>query len=96
MSKSISLNFKVLLVITLLPISASADMFTPSASCSKPYKPYEFTDKYQVDRFKSDVDSYKRCITDFVDEQNTASKKHLKAASDAIDEWNSYVRYELK
>ena len=96
MTKTTSLNIAVLLVTLALPIPASADRSTPSHSCSKPYKPYEFTDKYQVDSFKNDVERYKSCISDFVDEQNTASKKHLKAASEAIDEWNSYVRYELK
>ena len=45
---------KILLLTILLSFSAvsiNADMFTPSASCSKPYKPYEFTDQYQLDSF---------------------------------------------
>ncbi len=72
-----------------------ADMFTPSHSCSKPYKPYEFNDQYELDRFWSDVESYKQCIEDFVEEQNHAARKHKDAAEEAIDEWNNYVNYEL-
>tara|TARA_R110002050_G_scaffold294758_1_gene452876 strand:- start:1869 stop:2153 length:285 start_codon:yes stop_codon:yes gene_type:complete len=74
---------------------AWADMFTPSHSCSKPYKPYEFNDQYEIDNFRSEVESYKRCIEDFVEEQNDAAIKHQNAAEEAIDEWNSYVNYEL-
>ena len=88
---------RTLLVTTLLLTTAvaQADMFPPSASCHKPYKPYEFTSQYEVDSFKSDVDRYKRCISDFVSSQNDAVEVHQAAASAAIDEWNSYVRYEL-
>ncbi|AWB57588.1 hypothetical protein [Colwellia sp. Arc7-D] len=89
---------KSILISLLILICASpvlADMFTPSPSCSKPYKPYEFTEQYQVDSFNNDVQRYKRCIQDFVDEQNDAVRKHQQAADDAIDEWNSFVNLEL-
>ena len=72
-----------------------ADMFTPSHSCSKPYKPYEFNDQYELDRFRGEVESYKQCIENFVEEQNDAARKHQDAAEEAIDEWNNYVNYEL-
>ncbi len=89
---------KTLLLTILLSIGAvsiNADMFTPSASCSKPYKPYEFTDQYQLDSFNDDVRRYKICIMDFVEEQNNAIRNHQNAQSSAIDEWNSFVNYEL-
>jgi len=57
-----------------------ADMFTPSHSCLKPHKPYEFNDQYELDNFMSDVESYKKCIQDFVEEQNVAVRKHQDAA----------------
>lgn len=91
-------NKKSILISLLILICSStvlADMFTPSPSCSKPYKPYEFTEQYQVDSFNNDVQRYKRCILDFVDEQNDAVRKHQQAADDAIDEWNSFVSLEL-
>ncbi|GAB3317439.1 hypothetical protein [Haliea atlantica] len=72
-----------------------ADIFTPSHSCSKPYKPYQFNDQWELDNFNDEVQRYKRCITDFVDEQNEAAEQHQQAASDAIDEWNNFVNYEL-
>ena len=42
-----------------------------------------------------EVSTYKSCIEDFVDEQRRESKKHLNAADNAIDDWNSFVRLEL-
>ena len=89
---------KILLIpILFLGVTSviNADMFTPSHSCSKPYKPYEFTDQYQLDSFNDEVQRYKRCIMDFVEEQKSAVSNHQNAQSEAIDDWNRYVNYEL-
>lgn len=72
-----------------------ADSYEPSHSCSKPYKPYTFSDQWQVDSFKDDVERYKRCIKNFVEEQKNAVEVHQRAANTAIEEWNRYVRREL-
>lgn len=72
-----------------------ADSYTPSHSCIKPFKPYEFTDQWQLDRFRNDVATYKRCISDFADEQNEEAENHQEAAEEAIEEWNNYLRFEL-
>lgn len=72
-----------------------ADSYPPSYMCRKPIKPYKFTNKWEVELFNSDVQRYKRCISDFVDEQNEAVRSHEQAAQEAIDEWNRYVRNEL-
>lgn len=79
----------------IISIPLMADMFIPSPSCSKPYKPYEFNSQYEIDKFNDDVQRYKNCISDFVDEQNQAATKHQQAANDAIDEWNRFANYEL-
>lgn len=71
-------------------------MFTPSHSCSKPYKPYQFDSDWELRQFQDDVEDYKRCISDFVEEQEDAVRKHQEAAQEAIDEWNSFVNYELR
>jgi hypothetical protein len=64
--------------------------------CSKPYKPVQFNDEDEVEAFKRDVARYKACIDDFVAEQEEAIGQHRSAANDAIDEWNSYVKWELR
>ncbi|WP_351089697.1 hypothetical protein [Shewanella sp. S1-49-MNA-CIBAN-0167] len=88
-------NFIPLILVIFFSFPAFSDMFTPSPSCSKPYKPYEFTSQWQIDSFNDDVMRYKQCIADFVAEMNEASEKHLNAAEDAIEEWNQFVNYEL-
>ena len=63
--------------------SLKADYFSPSHSCSKPWD--------QSDRY--DVDNFKRCIEDFVDEMNDQASEHIEAANDAINDWNSFASY---
>jgi hypothetical protein len=88
----------VLVVLSLVPLASStqADMFTPSHSCSKPYKPYKFNSEWEIRQFQDDVEDYKQCISDFVEEQDDAVRKHQNAVQEAIDEWNSFVNYELR
>lgn len=81
--------------LVILSTSAVADMFRPSHSCVKPLKPFEFSSQFEVDHFNREVDYYRSCIDDFVDEQNRAAENHMKAAEDAIYEWNSFVDLEL-
>ncbi|CAK2846179.1 hypothetical protein CSB62_25795 [Vibrio splendidus] len=88
----------ILVAVALFSLTSSsvfADMFQPSHSCSKPYKPYQFNHQYEVDNFNEDVRRYKECINDFVEEQNDAVRKHSNAAEEAIDDWNNFVSYEL-
>jgi hypothetical protein len=83
------------IVISVASLSVFAEMFSPTSLCSKPYKPYEFNTQWELDSFNDDVDRYKSCISDFVEEQNEAAESHQQAANDAIEEWNSFVNYEL-
>lgn len=87
------LTLGVITITIALPVFA--DMFSPSHSCSKPYKPYEFNSQWELDNFNNDVENYKRCISNFIDEQNEETENHREAASGAIDEWNNYANYEL-
>lgn len=83
------------LIFALASGSVYADNYSPSHPCRKPIKPYRFTSNWEMEQFKNDVARYKQCISDFVDEQNEAVENHKRAAKNAIDEWNGYVRYEL-
>ncbi len=61
-----------------------ADMFTPSDSCSPPWNGKQAS--------QYEIDSFKRCIENFVDEMNDAASKHRNAANSAIRKWNSFAR----
>jgi hypothetical protein len=73
-----------------------ADDWTPSHHCVKPHKPYRFTSEYEIESFKSDVELYEMCIDAFVRDQKEAAKTHQDAAKRALDEWNTFVRFELR
>lgn len=83
------------LILTGIFFSAHADSYPPSPACSKPYKPYKFNNRFEVDSYSDDVDRYKRCIQDFVRTQNEQAQIHLDAAKGAVEQWNSFVRLEL-
>ncbi len=38
------------------------------------------------------IASYKSCIAEFIEEQTAEMKLHQKAAKDAAEEWNAFVR----
>ncbi|MBB6287652.1 LmbE family N-acetylglucosaminyl deacetylase [Pseudomonas sp. JAI120] len=82
----------LLLLGMLLSPLAFADTIEPSHDCSQPSVPYEFEDQNERDQFNAEVEEYKSCITDFVEEQQDAIRKHKSAADDAIEEWNSFAR----
>lgn len=82
-------------VVFILPSICLSDMFTPSPSCFKPSKPYQFNSQYEIDSFNEEVASYKRCITSFIEEQESGIENHQSAIEDAIQEWNFFVNLEL-
>ena len=86
----------VALVLVGIHSTSIADKWSPSMYCSKPTKPYQFTSEWDRSRFVREVEDYKRCIEDYIEEQKAAIKVHSKAAEDAVDEWNRFVNYELR
>ena len=94
MKKSSRIGLVSLLSFCLVPMLA-VDTFVSSPSCHKPYKPYDFTDQWQVDNFNSEVQHYKSCIEGFVDDQNSAIRRHEQAAEEAVEGRNRFVRNEL-
>jgi len=79
----------------IIPITSLADPYSDSPSCYRPSKPYEFTSQWEVDNFNDEVEAYKTCINDFIDEQRDGIEEHQEAINNAIDDWNNFVNYEL-
>jgi hypothetical protein len=82
------------LFLALLNSPIAADTGSPSHSCQKPkpYDPMEYRSKADVDMYNDSVDLYKRCIEEFVEEQEKAVKRHHDAAVAATEEYNSFVK----
>lgn len=81
----------LVLILVAASLQGSADSFQPSHSCSEPTVPYEFDDEFERQNFINEVEEYKQCLSDFVEEQNDAVQKHKAAAEEAIDDWNSFA-----
>jgi hypothetical protein len=77
-------------------LTAFADKITPTNSCTKPHRPFKFKSEAEVSDYKAQVESYRKCINDFVEEQNQAIEKHKAAANQAITEWNFFVNTEMR
>jgi hypothetical protein len=75
---------------------ACADKITPTNSCIKPHHPYKFKSESEASDYKAHVESYRKCINDFIEEQNQAIEKHKAAANQAITEWNFFVNTEMR
>ncbi len=81
----------------------NADVFQPSHSCytpTKPFKPYSFNSQWEVDsynssigRYNNEVEDYRTCINDFIDDQKQGISNHKNAAQNALDDWDLFVSY---
>ncbi|NGZ98675.1 MAG: hypothetical protein CV089_21605 [Nitrospira sp. WS110] len=91
-----TIKFAIGFTIAVLAMPGQADMISPSHFCSRPFKPFEFTSPSERELFLLEVEIYKQCITDFVEEQERAVRAHRQAAEEAIEEWNSFVNLELR
>ena len=96
MTKMVMTTSIVALLLTFLSSSTFADKITPTNSCTKPHRPYKFKSEAEVSDYKAQVESYKKCINDFIEEQNQAIEKHKAAANQAITEWNFFVNTEMR
>ncbi|BBP82671.1 hypothetical protein PHLH8_23130 [Pseudomonas sp. Pc102] len=82
---------KALAILLLASPLAFADSAQPRHDCHKPKVPKQFRDEAHRDQFSRDVDSYSKCISAFVTEQNEAVRKHREAALKATEEWNAFA-----
>lgn len=80
---------------------SSADVYHISHQCTKPIKPNEFNADLEKDEYEVDVEAYRICLDEFVEEQYHAVEEHLQAAENheraalaAIEEWETFVAGE--
>jgi hypothetical protein len=72
----------------------------PSHTCSPPYskpiKPFQFTEQWQIDQYNSEVDTYnfeldtyRQCIKEYVENSANDIKRIKEKANEAISDANS-------
>jgi len=82
-------------ILLLLPTLAFGHAPPPEHGCHAPRRPPDNVDEATWNRFLSDVDRYRSCISDFVAANRAAAENHYAAASAATDAWNGFVRDSL-
>ena len=77
---------KILLLILLLPVTAFADMISPSHNCFRPARPSQFATDAERTSYDRQVGAYKQCLSSFINEQNKEARLHSEAARNATNE----------
>lgn len=71
----------------------------PSHDCdepTKPYKPYQFSDQWEIDQYNEDVEQYNNeldefvdCIREYLDNANNDIKRIQEKAQEAVNDLES-------
>lgn len=93
---NIPMFIAVAILLVFLPAFSFADQISPKHSCTQTSKPLKFKSEAEVNAYKVKVESYRKCINDFIEEQNQAMQKHKDAANQAIEEWNFFVKVQSR
>ncbi len=81
------------LCLTALP--ARAHESPPPRHCVAPTRPADEQNDVLWQRFLTDVDAFRACISSYVEANNRAADIHRQAAREATMEWNRFVHAEL-
>ncbi|MDA9557385.1 hypothetical protein N9R79_07795 [Vibrio sp.] len=72
--------------------NAHANLSTPSNYCEAPLKPQEFSSKFEVESFRSELYDYRKCVQQFIHSQQEAILNHQHARNEALEELNAYEK----
>jgi hypothetical protein len=61
----------------------------PKHTCIKPYKPFQFSSRWEVDSYNAQLDSFISCIRVYVDNAKNDIERIRESANEAIREANS-------
>lgn len=82
--------------ILLLPTLAfSQNNSVVSHTCEKPKKPSSYKDFAEFSEFNEDFIRYKKCMNSFINEHEKAMEMHHQAATNAVLEWNQYIKQNV-
>lgn len=79
-------------VVVAMSNLAFADSYVPLHSCAPPVIPTGSISNNEVDALNIDIESYRKCIQQFIREQNAAIDMHERAHQEAVNEWNLFVK----
>ena len=63
--------------------------------CIAPVRPADDQNDRLWARFLEEIDAFQRCVTEAADRHQAAADAHQRAAFEAVDAWNDFVRDSL-
>jgi hypothetical protein len=64
-------------------------------SCVAPERPVDDQDDVLWAQFLAEIDTFQACISSAADRHQAAADAHQRAAFEAVDAWNDFVRTSL-
>lgn len=72
--------------------AATATPQIPPPDCHKPVMPSGVRRADDTSDFDAKVQKYQACIQNYANTQNAIAKAYIKAANDAIESFNAYIK----
>ncbi|MFU8814353.1 MAG: hypothetical protein ACNA7W_03345 [Pseudomonadales bacterium] len=85
------------MVLGFLAASPGAGAHAPAAThgCAAPSRPADDQDDALWQAYLGAVDDFRGCISDYAAANQAAAAAHTRAAHDAVEVWNRFVRDNL-
>ena len=79
-------------ILGALPVQAHEPM---THNCVAPERPANDQDDVLWAQFLTEIDAFQACVSSAADRHQAASDAHQRAAFEAVDAWNDFVRTSL-
>lgn len=63
----------------------------PDHTCSEPYVPFSFSDQFELDNFKRDVEEYRDCIKKYVEAAKLDKERITEKSNEAVEQFNRFI-----
>ncbi|BBP46461.1 hypothetical protein THMIRHAS_18340 [Thiosulfatimonas sediminis] len=73
----------------------AADEAAIAHGCQKPVKPASYQNFAEFAEFNKHFIDYKKCMNLFIEEHERAMERHHQAATNAVQEWNTFLNQNL-
>jgi hypothetical protein len=80
------------LLVALVLVSTTANAQVAPPSCSAPPQPRVLETVEQINAWSKRIEVYQGCLDTYIQQQKQLSDTHAKAANDARDTWNQFVK----
>ena len=63
----------------------------PDHTCYEPHIPYSFSDQFEFENFKREVENYSDCIKKYVEAAKLDKERITEKANEAVEQFNRFI-----